>query len=56
MKPKEQQKIYDSAIEPSHYYQIGVCECGERIEDSQNYCSHCGTKLEWTEKWSKDSE
>jgi hypothetical protein len=35
-------------VEPIGMY--GMCQCGKPVSDQQNFCSNCGSKLNWITK------
>jgi predicted RNA-binding Zn-ribbon protein involved in translation (DUF1610 family) len=41
----------DYHLEDEYQYPIYSCpKCGKHINDEDNYCRHCGQKLDWSEE------
>lgn len=34
-------------VEPFGLTKMGFCKCGKAVVDNENYCVHCGNKLDW---------
>ena len=36
-----------TGIEPFGMTKMGFCKCGKTVVENENYCLHCGQKLDW---------
>ena len=36
-----------TGVEHFEFDKVGFCKCGKAVAENENYCAHCGNKLDW---------
>ena len=45
-----------TGVEPFGLTKMGFCKCGKAVVENENYCVHCGNKLDWDSEGYRDWE
>ena len=43
-----------TGVEPFGLTKMGFCKCGKAVVENENYCVHCGNKLDWESEGSNE--